>query len=83
MRHLKIAVLLVAGLVATQAAWGQGYPNKPVRIIVPFAAGSADLGGRAMIWILFWCSKMIGMEIVNISQSIFQRGESVDRSVPK
>ncbi|MEO8751958.1 MAG: tripartite tricarboxylate transporter substrate binding protein [Casimicrobiaceae bacterium] len=41
MRYLKIAVLLAAGLLTAHAAWGQGYPSKPVRIIVPFAAGSA------------------------------------------
>ena len=41
MRYLRIVVLLVAGFAASQVAWGQGYPNKPVRIIVPFAAGSA------------------------------------------
>ena len=41
MRYLRIVVLLVAGFAASQVAWSQGYPNKPVRIIVPFAAGSA------------------------------------------
>ena len=38
------AVLLSSGF----AAWGQAYPNKPIKAIVPFAAGSAtDQIGRA------------------------------------
>ena len=41
MRHLRIFALLIVGFASSHAAWGQGYPNKPVRIVVPFAAGSA------------------------------------------
>lgn len=51
MKRLRIASLLSAalglGLVASQAL-AQAYPNKPIKAIVPFAAGSAtDQIGRA------------------------------------
>ena len=41
--------LLFAALFSSAfAAWGQAYPNKPIKAIVPFAAGSAtDQIGRA------------------------------------
>jgi tripartite-type tricarboxylate transporter receptor subunit TctC len=41
---------LVASLVATlDPAWAQGYPNAPVRMIVPYAAGGgADAIGRLL-----------------------------------
>ena len=42
-----ISILAVAAL-GTPAAWAQPYPNKPIKAIVPFAAGSStDSIGRA------------------------------------
>jgi tripartite-type tricarboxylate transporter receptor subunit TctC len=36
----NLAALACCALIAG-TAWGQGYPNKPVKLIVPFTAGSA------------------------------------------
>jgi tripartite-type tricarboxylate transporter receptor subunit TctC len=48
MRHLRSLAALLAAFFALGAA-AQGYPAKPVRIIVPFAAGGpADLYARVL-----------------------------------
>jgi tripartite-type tricarboxylate transporter receptor subunit TctC len=48
--HLPHRVLaFAAALLAAGAASAQGYPNKPVRVIVPFTAGSAiDVNARVI-----------------------------------
>jgi tripartite-type tricarboxylate transporter receptor subunit TctC len=33
--------VLASGVLCASLAWAQGYPNKPVKIMVPFTAGSA------------------------------------------
>ena len=39
--------LLVAGLVVASSAFAQDYPNKPIRLIVPYGAGGgSDFVGR-------------------------------------
>ena len=46
---LRAAVALLAVAATTAGACAQGYPSRPVKIIVPFAAGGPlDLLGRAM-----------------------------------
>jgi tripartite-type tricarboxylate transporter receptor subunit TctC len=50
MNRIRIPFLavLVAALMAT-SAWGQAYPAKPVRIVVPFSVGTAaDIVARQM-----------------------------------
>lgn len=65
MKRLRIASLLSAalglGLVATQAM-AQAYPNKPIKAVVPFAAGSAtDQIGRAFAQKM---SEVLGQPVV-------------------
>ena len=40
-RTLLSAVVALAGGLTAAGAWAQAYPNKPLRFVVPFAAGSA------------------------------------------
>jgi len=40
-RVLQWLAVLAGGALGSAAAWGQEYPNKPVKIVVPFTAGSA------------------------------------------
>jgi tripartite-type tricarboxylate transporter receptor subunit TctC len=65
MKRLRIATLLSAalglGLMASQAL-AQAYPNKPIKAIVPFAAGSAtDQIGRAFTQKM---SEVLGQPII-------------------
>lgn len=47
-RFMQVAVAAIA-LLAGNAAWSQAYPNKPVRIVVPFApGGNVDINARAI-----------------------------------
>ena len=48
-RYLRLLAMLVAGVAVAQPAWSQAYPTRPVKIIVPFAAGSAtDIMARIL-----------------------------------
>jgi tripartite-type tricarboxylate transporter receptor subunit TctC len=41
MKTMRCLAGIVLAIVAASCAWGQAYPTKPVRIVVPFTAGSA------------------------------------------
>ena len=44
-----LLALLLAAVVAPTSGWAQGYPNRPVRLVVPFSAGGpADALGRVL-----------------------------------
>ena len=61
-KPLLFATLVSASFAAPFAAFGQAYPNKPIKAIVPFAAGSAtDQIGRAFAAKM---SETIGQTIV-------------------
>jgi tripartite-type tricarboxylate transporter receptor subunit TctC len=46
---LSRAALVVAGLAMCASAWGQSYPVKPIRMVVPLEPGGAvDIAGRAI-----------------------------------
>lgn len=53
---------LFAFLIAATSAQAQGYPNKPVRMIVPFPAGSATDGQARLIGAHF--QKMFGQPFI-------------------
>ena len=45
-RILRVLAPGVAALILAGSAWGQAYPSKPVRIIVPAGPGGPDVVGR-------------------------------------
>ena len=43
---MRLAAVLILGFLAA-TAWAQAYPSKPVRVVVPYPAGSTpDIIGR-------------------------------------
>jgi tripartite-type tricarboxylate transporter receptor subunit TctC len=49
LKHLRLLALLALGITIANPAWSQAYPNRSVRIVVPFAAGSAtDIMARIL-----------------------------------
>jgi len=51
MRAIRVFAAIVAGaLCAASLAWSQAYPNRPVRVIVPFPPGGAnDIAARILL----------------------------------
>jgi len=48
--------------LSSQLAWSQGYPDRPIRLIVPFAAGgNADINGRIVADVVY---KALGQPVV-------------------
>ena len=48
MRHVR-ALFAIAFCALATAAWSQGYPNKPIRLLVGFTAGgTADVAARVI-----------------------------------
>ena len=58
-RRTVMAVIAVLGIIGTssQQAWAQSYPDRPIRLIVPFAAGgNADINGRVVAEVVYKAS---------------------------
>ena len=62
MRKLLSVFVFVATLAASFACFGQAYPNKPIKLIVPFAAGGGlDATAR---FVGIHLSKLLGQQIL-------------------
>lgn len=62
-RTLAMTMVALGALgLSSQLAWSQSYPDRPIRLIVPFAAGgNADINGRIVADIVY---KALGQPVV-------------------
>ncbi|MEY4140573.1 MAG: hypothetical protein RLZZ371_2755 [Pseudomonadota bacterium] len=61
-RMITIASMLAVGLSAASASFAQGFPSKPLRIVVPAAAGgNLDLVSRSIAQKL---SEQLGQQVL-------------------
>lgn len=83
LRHLLAALLLPAGIAATLPTAAQDYPNKSVKVVVPYApGGQADSGTRIITAAL---SQLLGQAFVveNIGGSSgFSAMQNVMKAAP-
>ena len=84
MRHVAVRTLRILSMLAccATAAQAQDYPNRPIRMILPFAAGGAgDVFARPLVQEL---SKSLGQQIVieNITGAAAQIGTKVAAGAP-
>src|SRR5262245_54431387 len=62
LRAAAFAMMLAGIGAAWSAAWAQGYPTKPMTMIIPFAAGGpTDVLGRVMAQRM---SEILGQQVV-------------------
>ena len=62
-RTLMMTMVAFGALgLSSQLAWSQSYPDRPIRLIVPFAAGgNADINGRVVAEVVY---KALGQPVV-------------------
>jgi tripartite-type tricarboxylate transporter receptor subunit TctC len=63
MKTIRVSAAFIAGMLcAAGVAWSQAYPNKPVRVIVPFPPGGAnDIVARL---VLPYLSEQMGQQFI-------------------
>ena len=48
MKWMQLAATALIAAVTTGTAWSQQYPNKPMRWVVPYAAGGGLIAGETV-----------------------------------
>jgi tripartite-type tricarboxylate transporter receptor subunit TctC len=84
MKNPRILAVLTLALAASTAAFGQTYPTKPLRLVIPFPpGGSNDVVGRM---IAFQLSERLGKQVIADNQGAGAGGiigtEAAARAAP-